>query len=159
MHQNAQNILKDSEQTPLANTQTVEIAVTKEKQQRKKRKLLDSNGPVMKKKTMNIEEIMKKANILSEKDTHMALLSLLLIIWTKEFLLHITGALEILISLSLKEKQEPSTYVDALTSILFESPNNSEDRIRTVFLKEFGNHNLRQWVVHDVYGIMQKMFR
>lgn len=34
LHQNAQNISKDSEQTPLANTQIVKRAVTKKKQQR-----------------------------------------------------------------------------------------------------------------------------
>ena len=59
-----------------------------------------------KKKPMNVEEIMKKANVLSEKDTHISLLSLPMLIWTKEFLLHIVNTLETLISLSLKEKQD-----------------------------------------------------
>ena len=52
--------------------------ILKEKQQKRKRKQ-DSNGPILKKKPMNVEEIMKKANVLSEKDTHISLLYLLML--------------------------------------------------------------------------------
>lgn len=43
---------------------------------------------------MNVDELVKNASRLSEEETHMSLLSLLMLIWSTEFLLHVTTTIE-----------------------------------------------------------------
>ena len=66
----------------------------------------NSNKSTLKKnKKLYLLEELKKASTLGENLTHICLLTLVVIIWTNEFLHHIITSLETLISLSLKEKQ------------------------------------------------------
>lgn len=87
----AQNILKDTDLQPTANTQAVKVAIPKEKQ-KSKRKTESKN--TLSKKKMNVDELVKNASRLSEEETHMSLLSLLMLIWSTEFLLHVTTTIE-----------------------------------------------------------------
>lgn len=45
-----------------------------------------------------------------------------------------------------------STFIDGVSTICSETTHSAKERVKQVFLKEFGDHPLKQRVVHDVYG-------
>lgn len=99
-----QDLVSDLDLIP--NTQMIEAAVEKEKINKKKRKAENQQQvDIVKKKKIDIEKEIRKAGILKDQATHVSILALILIIWTKELLLHIPSIIETLICLSLKEKQ------------------------------------------------------
>ncbi|XP_037928517.1 uncharacterized protein LOC119662935 [Teleopsis dalmanni] len=116
--QNRQPFAFSDSETMIADTQAVEMSILKEKKKTKKRKLAME---AEEKKIINVEQEMKEASMLMENATHMSMLSLLLVIWTPEFLIHSNLILDCLIPLSLMKKEyEAKRVLHLLTdSLLF----------------------------------------
>lgn len=76
-----------------------------EKTKKKGKVNTEDQMEIQKKKNLDVGEKIKKASTLKEEITYISLLSLLLIICMKEFLLEINSIIETLICFSLKEKE------------------------------------------------------
>lgn len=136
-----QVILSDSEVLPV-NTQVVEVNIQKEVRERKRKNKKEVE--ISKKMKVDVDQEMKKASTSKEDQTHLSLLSLILLIWTKDFLLHTITTLETLICLSLKEKQyEAKRYLHILMDSLQEVQKNLIAQ-----KKELGKCSLKNLVTH-----------
>ena len=85
-YQDLQDFLSDSEVLP--NTQSVAVAVTKEKVKKKKSDSKEKDTDKKKKKKIyDVEEGIRKAETIPEGQKTISLLSLIIALWTTDFLL------------------------------------------------------------------------
>ncbi|XP_037929794.1 uncharacterized protein LOC119671144 [Teleopsis dalmanni] len=127
----------DSEILP--NTKAVKVTIAKET---KKRKREEKDEKSLKKTKVNVEEEIQKAQTLSTNCSHISILSMILAMWTPDYLLHCipksTSLFEMMIPLALKAKEyEAKRVIHILMGYM-----NSLQKILMGQKKELGNYSL-----------------
>lgn len=100
---NTEEINQSKDNEVIANTQAVNAAILKETSKKRKRDDKEEKGG--KRIKINVDEEIRQAQCLSENSTHISILSIILVMWTPDFLLHAVSTLEKMLPLALQMKE------------------------------------------------------